>query len=162
MDGKPLRGARRLGAQDGPRLSACGQQHPLVLGQPAVPDTTKERGARGPCLATLPRAGETVTFDAAFTQGLVARQVVAQGGAYLLVVNANPPPWRRAGPEAPTRPRRRPCRQYGQARTVELAHGRLEERVLTAAAAPPTSASRPRSRCSASGDGASPSRPAKS
>jgi predicted transposase YbfD/YdcC len=136
IDGKTLRGARRLGAKDVHLLSACCQRHTLVLGQQAVPDTTNELGAIGPFLATLPLAGETVTFDAEFTQWLVARQVVAQGGAYLMVVKANQPTLWRACQEATTRPRRRPCRQYGQARTIERAHGRLEERTLTAAAAP--------------------------
>jgi hypothetical protein len=137
MDGKTLRGARRLGAQEVHLWSACCQQHTRVLGQQAVPDTTNELGAIGPFLATLPLAGETVTFDAEFTQWLVARQGVAQGGAYLMVVKANQPTLWRACQEATTRPLIRPGRQYGQARTVELAHGRLEERVLTAAAAPP-------------------------
>jgi hypothetical protein len=67
IDGKTLRGARRLGARDVHLLSACCQQHALVLGQQAVPDATNELGAIAPFLAQLPLAGETVTFDAAFT-----------------------------------------------------------------------------------------------
>jgi hypothetical protein len=136
IDGKTLRGARRLGAQDVHLLSACCQQHTLVLGQQAVPDTTNALGALGPFLATLPLVGETVTCDAEFTPWLVARQVVAQGGAYLLVVKANQPTLWRACQEATPRPLVRPCRQYGRARTGALAHGRREERPRTAAAAP--------------------------
>ena len=54
MDGKTLRGARRLGAQDVHLLSACCQQHTLVLGQQAVPDTTNELGAIAPSWRRCP------------------------------------------------------------------------------------------------------------
>jgi predicted transposase YbfD/YdcC len=137
VDGKTLRGARRLGARDVHLLSACCQRRALVLGQRAVPDATNELGAVGALLATLPLAGETVTFDAAFTHWLVAQQVVAQGGAYLMVVEANQPVLLRACAEATTPPLVRPARQHGQVRTRGCAHGRVEERTLRAAAAPP-------------------------
>lgn len=137
IDGKTLRGARRLGARDVHLLSACCQQHALVLGQQAVPDTTNELGAIAAFLAQLPLEGETVTFDAAFTQWLVAQQVVAQGGAYLMAVKANQPSLLRACAEATAEHPRRPRRHLGQARTRRLAHGRLEERALLAVAAPP-------------------------
>jgi hypothetical protein len=81
-------------------LSACCQQHALVLGQQAVSDATGELGAISSFLASLPLAGATVTFDAEFTQWLVAKQVVDQGGAYLMVVNANQPSLFRACVEA--------------------------------------------------------------
>jgi len=137
IDGKTLRGARRLGAHDVHLLSACCQQHALVLGQQAVPDSTNELGAIGPFLATLPLAGETVTFDAEFTQWLVARQVVEQGGAYLMVVKANQPSLLRACAEVTAEHPKRPRRSLGRAHTTGLAHGRLEERSLLAVAAPP-------------------------
>ena len=81
IDGKTLRGARRLGAEDAYLLSAYGQRDGLVLGEVAVPDATNELGAVGPLLERLPLAGETVTFDALFTQWTVAEQVVRAGGA---------------------------------------------------------------------------------
>jgi hypothetical protein len=136
LDGKTLRGAR-LGAADAHLLSACCQQLGVVLGQVAVPDVTSELGAVGPLLERLPLAGETVTFDAEFTQHLVANQVVQQGGASLLVLKANQPTLLRACAEATAEPPERPRRALGQARTVGLAHGRLEERRLWAVAAPP-------------------------
>jgi hypothetical protein len=91
IDGKTLRGARRLGAHDVHLLSACCQQRALVLGQQAVPDATNELGAIAPFLAQLSLVGETLTFDAAFTHWLVAKQVIDQGGAYLMVVKDNQP-----------------------------------------------------------------------
>ena len=137
VDGKTLRGARRLGARDVHLLSACCQRHALVLGQRAVPDATNELGAVGAFLATLPLAGETVTLDAAFTHWLVAEQVVAQGGVHLVAVKDNQPTLRRACAAATTSPLVRPARQHGQVRTHGRAHGRVEERTLRAAAAPP-------------------------
>ncbi len=136
VDGKTLRGARRLGARDVHLLSACCQQHVLVLGQMPVPDPTNELGAIGPFLARLELAGETVTFDAEFTHWAVAQQVLVQGGAYLMVVKANQPALLRACQEATMLPLVRPCRQYGRAHTTSRAHGRIEQRTLRAAAAP--------------------------
>ena len=47
VDGKTLRGARRLGAEDAYLLSAYGQRDGLVLGEVAVPDATNELGGSG-------------------------------------------------------------------------------------------------------------------
>jgi len=79
VDGKTLCGARRLRATDAYLLSAYGQRDGLVLGEVAVPDPTNELGAVGSLLERLPLAGETVTFDALFTQWTVAEQVVRAG-----------------------------------------------------------------------------------
>jgi predicted transposase YbfD/YdcC len=129
IDGKTLRGARRLGAHDVHLLSACCQRWGLVLGEVAVPDASNEVGAVAALLDALLLAGETVTFDALFTQYVVATQVVQQGGAYFMVVKGNQPTLladiRRATAW--------PARQLGEARTVRLAHGRIEERTLLAA-----------------------------
>jgi predicted transposase YbfD/YdcC len=137
IDGKTLCGARRLGAADVHLLSACCQRHACVLGQLAVPDTTNEWGAIGRFLARLLLAGETLTFDAELTHAVVAQQVLDQDAAYLMVVKENQPTLLRACREATTRPLVRPRRQDGQARTTGLAHGRVEERTLWAAEAPP-------------------------
>lgn len=136
IDGKTLRGARRWGAHDVHLLSACCQQHVLVLGQMPVPDSTNALGAIGAFLARLDLTGETGTFDAEFTHWAVAQQVLAQGGAYLMVVKANQPALLRACQEATTWPLVRPCRQYGRAQTTDRAHGRREQRTLQVAAAP--------------------------
>jgi predicted transposase YbfD/YdcC len=129
VDGKTLRGARRLGARDAHLLSACCQRFGVVLGEVAVPAPTNEAGAVGALLEALVLSGETVTFDAAFTQYLVADQVVRQGGAYLMVVKGNQPTLL-----ADTRTATAwPARQRGTAHTVRLAHGRIEERTLVAA-----------------------------
>jgi hypothetical protein len=129
IDGKTLRGARRLGAPDTHLLSACCQRFGVVLGEVAVPDTTNAVGAVGALLDRLLLAGETVTFDAEFPQYLVADQVVRQGGAYLMVVKGKQPTVRADAQRATAWP----ARQLGAARAVRLAHGRIEERTLVAA-----------------------------
>ncbi len=129
VDGKTLCGARRLGARDAHLVSACGHQPGVVLGEVAVPDKSNELSAVGPLLEALLLAGETVTFDAQFTQWAVATQVVQQGGAYFMVVKGNQPTLladiRRATAW--------PARRLGEAHTVRLAHGRIETRTLVAA-----------------------------
>lgn len=136
IDGKTLRGARRLGAVDAHLVSAFCQRRGLTLGQVAVPDPTNELGAISPLLAQLALAGETVTFDALFTQTTVALQVLQQGGAYLMMVKGNQRGLL-AGITAATDPRpTRPVRRLGQASSVRLAHGRFEARSLEATAAP--------------------------
>jgi predicted transposase YbfD/YdcC len=132
VDGKTLRGARRLGAEDAYLLGAYGQRDGLLLGEVSVPDTTSELGVVGSLLEHLPLAGETVTFDALFTQWTVAEQVVQQGGAYLMVVKGNQPILLAECAAATAERPRRPRRRLGRARTVEVAHGRLEERTLLA------------------------------
>jgi predicted transposase YbfD/YdcC len=129
LDGKTLRGARRLAATEAHLLSACCQRLGVVLGEVAVPPTTNELGAVGALLDALLLSGETVTFDAAFTQWLVADQVVRQGGAYLLVIKHNQPTlWADSA-----RATAWPARYLGEAHSLRLAHGRCEERTLVAA-----------------------------
>jgi predicted transposase YbfD/YdcC len=132
IDGKTLRGARRLGAEDAYLLSAYGQRDGLVLGEVAVPDATNELGVVDALLDGLPLACETVTFDALFTQWAVAERVVRAGGAYLMVVKANQSTLLRdctaLTADRPARPRR----LLGRARSVGAAHGRREERSLVA------------------------------
>jgi predicted transposase YbfD/YdcC len=129
VDGKTLRGARRLGAADTHLLSAWCQHGGLVLGEVAVPDASTEVGAVGALLEALVLTGETVTFDAAFTHFWVAHQVVQQGGAYFMILKGNQPTLLAAARTATAWPARR----LGDAHSVRLAHGRIEERTLVAA-----------------------------
>jgi hypothetical protein len=92
-----------------------------VLGQQAVSDATGELGAISSLLASLPLASATVTFEAEFTQWLVAKQVVDQGGAYLMVVKSNQPSLFRACVEATAEHPKRPRRPLGPAHTHQLA-----------------------------------------
>lgn len=137
IDGKTLRGARRLGAADTHLVSACCQRRGLVLGEVAVPEKTNELGALDPLLARLLLAGETVTFDALFTQTAGAHAVLAAGGAYLMVVKGNQPTLLAACAAATADVPPRPRRMLGCTQSIDLAHGRLEERTLWVAEPPP-------------------------
>jgi len=129
VDGKTLRGARRLGAADTHLVSACCQRWTLVLSEVAVADASHELAALEPLLGGLPLSGETVTVDAHFTQYWVATQIVQHGGAYLMVVKGNQPTLRADIQRATSWP----ARYLGEVRTRRLAHGRIETRELTVA-----------------------------
>jgi predicted transposase YbfD/YdcC len=131
VDGKTLRGARRLGAADVHLLSACTSDCGIVLGELAVPDTTNEVGAVGQLLEQLVLATHTITFDAAFTQWAVASAVIEQGGAYLMVVKGNQPTLR-ADIAWATAQRGR-CTDHAE--QVQAGHGRTERRTLWVAPA---------------------------
>jgi predicted transposase YbfD/YdcC len=131
IDGKTLRGARRLGAADGHLLSAWSCRDGSVLAQLAVPDKTNELGAIRPFLERLALSGQTVTFDAEFTQWAVAQAVLAGGGAYLMVVKGNQPTLRRDIAEATAHRGR--C--TGHVEQTEVGHGRIEHRSLWVAPA---------------------------
>ena len=105
----------------------------LVLGQVAVLDHAGELTGIGRLLDALLLEGQTLTMDAAFTQWTVAEQIVQQGGAYLMVVKGNQAHMRDHIAERTAYLGR--C--LGQAQTRRLAHGRLEQRTLWVAKAPP-------------------------
>ena len=133
LDGKTLRGARRLGAADSHLLCACGHRDGLVLGQVAVADHAGELSGVDELLAILHLDGQTVTMDAAFTQWTVAQHIVQQGGAYLMVVKGNQPElFARIAERTAYRGR---C--LGEVQTLRSSHGRLERRTMRVAKAPP-------------------------
>lgn len=80
-----------------------------MLSQQAVPDTTSQLGE--PSTGFLALTGETLTVEA--ESHLVAKQVVLQGGAYLMVVEANHPGLLRACAEITAEHPRRPRRSLG-------------------------------------------------
>jgi hypothetical protein len=132
LDGKTLRGARRLGASDAHLLSACSHRLGVVLAQVAMPDTINEAGAVGTLLDALVLEGRPVTMDAAFTQWVVAEHIVHRGGAYLMMVKANTSVMLSAIAERTAYLGR--C--LGQHTSTTLAHGRIERRTLRVAKAP--------------------------
>jgi predicted transposase YbfD/YdcC len=129
IDGKTLRGARRLGAAETHLVSACCQRLACVLGEVAVADASHELEAVAPLLDRLLLSGETVTLDAHFTQYVVADQIVRHGGAYLMVVKGNQPTLLADIQHATAWPARR----LGEVRHVALAHGRVLAQTLTVA-----------------------------
>lgn len=91
VDGKSLRGSRKMGAADAHLLSALSQRVGVVMGQVAVSDKTNEITAMLELLAGLVLHGKVITGDALLTQHKIAGTIVEGGGDYLLVVKDNQP-----------------------------------------------------------------------
>ncbi len=90
VDGKEVRGANTHGAQLH-LVSLVQQDSGLILGQQPVPTKTNEIKAVPCLLAGRDLRGAVVTSDALLTQRALARQILAQGGHYLMVVKRNQP-----------------------------------------------------------------------
>src|SRR4051812_23768260 len=91
LDGKSSRGS---GAADAPAvhlLAALDQQTGCVLAQARVPAETNEHKAALALLKAIVLEGRVITGDAAFCQRDLCRQVVDDGGHYLIKVDANQP-----------------------------------------------------------------------
>jgi predicted transposase YbfD/YdcC len=135
IDGKSLRGSRKMGAADAHLLSALSQRVGVVLGQVAVSDKTNETTAMLDLLANLMLRGKLITADALLTQHKIVSTIVEGGGDYLLVVKDNQPLLREdleAVFEAPHLLDLTP-REVASERSVREVsiHGkRIEERVL--------------------------------
>lgn len=132
IDGKTLRGSHDDGAgKDAIHLvSVFAQQSRLVLAQQAVDAKSNEITAIPAVLALLDVTGCTVTIDAMGCQTAIARQIVQQGGDYVLAVKDNQEQlhsdivdtFRYAADDAWQDV------AHAHTRTVEAAHGRIETR----------------------------------
>jgi predicted transposase YbfD/YdcC len=133
LDGKTLRGSKKQGAPGTHLLSALAHHVGVTLAQHAVDDKTNEITAVETLLHQLVLEGRVMTMDALLTQRHVAQTIVDQGGDYVMIVKENQPhlhaditlvfaqpPW---GDLQET------------ASTVEIGHGRIEQRTLTASSA---------------------------
>jgi predicted transposase YbfD/YdcC len=90
VDGKALRGARAYGAA--PHLvSLVRQRSGVVLAETAVAEKSNEITAVPRLLAGRALSGTVTTMDAMHTQTTTARQVLDQGGHYVMVVKENQP-----------------------------------------------------------------------
>lgn len=129
VDGKTLRGSQKQGAPGAHLLSAVAHRLGVTLAQQAVVDTTNEIPATLDLLRQLVLTGRVVTMDALLTQRAIARQIVAAGGDYVMVVKANQPQLREDIATVFALP---PI--GGERRTVaetgDCGHGRIEHRRL--------------------------------
>ena len=93
LDGKTLR--RSFDTATGKAaihmVSAWGSANGLVLGQVKVDDKSNEITAVPQLLALLDLQGCIVTLDAMGTQRAIAKQIIEQGGDYVLPVKGNQP-----------------------------------------------------------------------
>ena len=129
LDGKTLRGSRKQGAPGVHLLSALSHHVGLTLAQQAVSDKTNEITQVEAVLRQLVLPGRVFTMDALLTQRHVAQAIVDGGGDYVMIVKANQPQLHAdielvftlppAGDPQPS------------ARTVDIGHGRIEQRNIT-------------------------------
>jgi predicted transposase YbfD/YdcC len=129
LDGKTLRGSRKQGAPGVHLLSALSHHVGLTLAQQAVSDKTNEITQVEAVLRQLVLPGRVFTMDALLTQRHVAQAIVDGGGDYVMIVKTNQPQLHAdielvftlppAGDPQPS------------ARTVDIGHGRIEQRNIT-------------------------------
>lgn len=129
LDGKTLRGSKKQGAPGTHLLSALAHQVGVTLAQHAVDDKTNEITAVETLLHQLVLEGRIVTMDALLPQRHVAQTIADKGGDYVMIVKENQPQLRAdielvfALPPVGDR--------QATARTVDLGHGRIEQRNIT-------------------------------
>jgi hypothetical protein len=91
IDGKTSRGSRAPDAPAIHLLSALDQRTGCVLAQARFPAQTNEHKAALALLKAMVLDGRVITGDAIFCQRDLCRQVVGDGGHYLIKVDANQP-----------------------------------------------------------------------
>lgn len=129
VDGKTLRGSRNQGAPGVHLLSAVSHHLGLTLAQGAVDDKTNEITQVETLLRQLVLPGRVITMDALLTQRHVAQTIVDGGGDYVMIVKENQPPLRADIELVFTLP---PVGDRQEsARTVDIGHGRIEQRNIT-------------------------------
>jgi predicted transposase YbfD/YdcC len=133
LDGKTLRGSKKQGAPGIHLLSALAHHVGVTLAQHAVDDKTNEIPAVEPLLQHLVLEGRIGTMDALLTPRHIAQTIVAKGGEYVMIVKENQPQLRT---DIALVFRLPPVGDHqATARTVDLGHGRMEQRNLTTSAA---------------------------
>jgi predicted transposase YbfD/YdcC len=131
IDGKTLRGSHKQGPPGVHLLSAFAHRLGVTLAQQAVDDKTNEIPVAVELLRHLIREGRIVTMDALLTQRQIAQQIVDAGSDYVIVVKENQPQLLEdiatVFALAPIAGERRTA-----AATLDLGHGRIEQRGLQA------------------------------
>lgn len=129
LDGKTLRGSRKQSAPGVHLLSALSHHLGLTLAQQAVDDKTNEITQVETVLRQLVLQGRVITMDALLTQRHVAQTIVDKGGDYVMIVKDNQPQLRADIELVFTLP---PTGDHQEtARTVDIGHGRIEQRNIT-------------------------------
>jgi len=136
IDGKTLArsGESTTGKQALHLVSAWASEHGIVLGQVATADHSNEITAIPRLLRLFDIRGAVVTIDAAGCQKAIVRQVRAQGADYVLAVKGNQKNLQEVVQFQLGRGRSNVARW--KLRTREKNHGRTDQRIYTAMAAP--------------------------
>lgn len=135
LDGKEVRGVRRMSEEALLLISAFAHQSGLTLALRSCPEGQEIAAVRA-LLAELTLTGRVVTLDALHTQRETAQLILDREGDYLLTAKANQPtlvatlqgcfaPWRAAGQDREV------------VTTHERGHGRQETRTLVALSVEP-------------------------
>src|SRR5215467_3918390 len=128
-DGKTLRGSSKQGAPGSHLLSALSHHMGLTLAHQAVEAKTNEITQVETVLRQLVLPGRVLTMDALLTQRHVAQTIVDAGGDYVMIVKNNQPQLRADIELVFTLP---PAGDRQESmRTVDIGHGRIEQRNIT-------------------------------
>jgi predicted transposase YbfD/YdcC len=134
IDGKTLRGSQKQGAPGSHLLSALSHRLGITLAQQAVTDKSNELFQIEDLLETLVLKGRIVTLDALHTQRYVAQTILDGDGDYMMVVKDNQPQMR-ADIQWLFQERQVVAETLAATETIDLGHGRIEVRRLTASSA---------------------------
>ena len=133
LDGKTLRGSQKQGAPGVHLLSALSHHVGLTLTQQAVDAKTNEITQVETVLRQIVLKDRVVTMDALLTQRHVAQTIVDEGGDYVMIVKENQPQLRADIELVFTLP---PAGDRQEtACTVDIGHGRIEQRNITTSGA---------------------------
>ncbi len=134
MDGKCARGARRADGSRPMFMAAATHHQPMVVAHRQIPNKTSEIRCVATLLADLQAVGwdlgsTVITLDALHTVRDTARQILAAGGHYLMIVKRNRAELytRCAGLLSTADPK-----DLDRHSSTNRGHGRTEERILTA------------------------------
>lgn len=131
LDGKTLRGSQKQGADLVHLLSAVGHGLGLTLAQRPVPSETNEITVITRTLKDLVLDGRVITVDALLTQKNIAREILNQGGDYLMIVKGNQEQLRTDIQDLFAHAEALP-KISATVQTLDIGHGRIVKRQLTA------------------------------
>lgn len=134
VDGKTLAGSRKQGAPGSHLLSAVSHRLGLTFAQRAGDNSTDEMRIILELLQDLVMEGRVFTMDALNTQRETAKTILNGGGNYVMIVKGNQ---QKLLDDVKT-VFDGPCSHLldkSSAETVDLGHGRIEKRRLTASSA---------------------------
>ena len=130
LDGKTLGGSRKQGAPGTHLLSAVSHKLGMTLTQQAGDHSTDEMRIIHEALQNLVLEGRVFTMDALNTQRKTAETITQGGGDYVMIAKENQPSLLDDvktvfdGPSSH-------LLQKSSAQTLDMGHGRIEERYLT-------------------------------
>jgi len=134
IDGKTLRGSQKQGAPGSHLLSALSHRLGITLAQQAVADKSNELFQIEDLLETLVLKDRIVTMDALHTQRYVAQTTLDGDGDYVMLVKGNQPDML-TDIQLVFQERQVVAETLTATETVDLGHGRIEVRRLTASSA---------------------------